>query len=61
MDGKRWALVALVVAETLFIGYLIAEAFRADAAWRPWYLIGAGGLSLLTGAIVWSRIGRRRS
>ncbi|MEU4690378.1 hypothetical protein [Actinoplanes sp. NPDC023714] len=53
---RRKAFVAIVVAEALFIGYLLVEAFRADAAWRPWYLIGAGGLALMTGAVAWSRL-----
>ncbi|MFY1687415.1 hypothetical protein [Plantactinospora sp. WMMB782] len=56
--GRRWAFIALVGGEALFIGYLIVEAFRADGEWRPWYLLGAGGLSLMVGALVWSRLRR---
>ncbi|GAA3265494.1 hypothetical protein GCM10020218_001490 [Dactylosporangium vinaceum] len=52
---KRWAFTAIVVAELLLIAYLIAGAFRADDEWRLWYALGAAGLFLLVGAIVWSR------
>jgi hypothetical protein len=58
---KRWLFTAVVGAEALFIGYLIAEAFRADGEWRPWYLLGAGGLSLMVGALVWSRLRQNSS
>ncbi|MFB9442675.1 hypothetical protein Dvina_16870 [Dactylosporangium vinaceum] len=44
-----------MVAELLLIAYLIAGAFRADDEWRLWYALGAAGLFLLVGAIVWSR------
>jgi hypothetical protein len=57
---KRWAFTAVVVVEVLFVGYLIAQSLRADDEWRPWYLLGAGGLSLMVGAVMWSR-GRRHA
>ena len=53
---KRWAFTAVVAGEVLFIGYLIAEAFRTPGEWRLWYLLGASGLSLIVGAVVWSRL-----
>lgn len=52
---KHWALVVVIVVELTLIAYLVAEAFRADAEWRLWYLLGAGGLSLIVGPMIWSR------
>lgn len=53
---KRWVFAAVVVAEAVFVGYLLTQAFRADGDYRPFYLLGAGGLSLLIGGIAWSRL-----
>lgn len=53
---KRWAFTAFVGAQALFIGYLIAGALRDGGEWRPWYLLAAGGLSLIVGIVAWSRL-----
>lgn len=58
---KRWAFTPVVAGEVLFIGYLIAEAFLTAGERRLWYLLGAGGVSLVVGAVVWSRLRQNSS
>ena len=53
--------LAMLAVEMVFVVFLIVGAVRADAEWRPWYLVAAGGLSLMVGAIAWSRFRRSGS
>ena len=56
---RRWVRKAVIGAEVLFIVYLVAEAFNAESEWRLWYLLGAGGLALMVGVLIWSSWRRR--
>jgi bacteriorhodopsin len=54
---SRRAVIAVVVFEVLFIGYLVTQAFSDDDM-RAWYGIGAIGLTLMTAVIWWTRLRR---
>lgn len=58
MIRSRRAAIIVVIAELLFIGYMVSQAITRDDWTRPWYVVGAMSLAVLTGIVWWTRLRR---